>query len=494
MTDDVDHVDTSTEDAFAALLEESARDLYEHAPCGYLSTTPEGTIVKTNETFLRWTGYERAAVVGEMRFADLLAPGDRIYFETHVRPLLHLQGGVHEIAVEIVCADGRRLPALVNAEVHADELGTPLLVRTTVLNATERREYERELLRARREAEARARAASALEHVADGVVLVDADGRIGAINPAAAALLGVDAGTALGAEIGGAVEGWNEIAGSIPVASADAPTPAAVLPLAGSRGERWLSVRGASAGDDVVYTIRDVTAERRLDELRNDLIAVVSHELRTPLAGAYGAALTLRDNATRLDDDSRRTLLDLIVSQSERLRVLVERVLEAGQLDAGGIEFAQAPIDAPGVVRSVVDAFDDDRVVVGEIAPARALGDEPRLHQVLVNLVENALKYSPEDAPVRVAVVPTRHRARFTVSDEGPGIPPAEHANVFEKFYRLDPGQLAGVGGIGLGLYIARELVERMGGRIGILPAKAGATFFVDLPLAAEERERRSGD
>jgi phosphoserine phosphatase RsbU/P len=129
--------------------EESAEELFEEAPCGYLTTDLDGTIVRVNRTFEAWTGLGREELVGRRRFQDLLSPGGRIYHETHFAPLLRMQGAVREIAVEVVCADGARLPALVNAVLCRDEAGRPHAIRTTVFDATERRRYERELLRAR---------------------------------------------------------------------------------------------------------------------------------------------------------------------------------------------------------------------------------------------------------------------------------------------------------------------------------------------------------
>jgi sigma-B regulation protein RsbU (phosphoserine phosphatase) len=128
------------------LLEESAEDLYENAPCGYLSTDPAGLIVKVNATLLGWTGYSRDDLVGQRRFSDLLSAAGRIYHETHYAPLLRLQGAVREIAVEIKRADGTLLPALVNSVVQTDENGRPRIIRTTVFDATDRRRYEQELL------------------------------------------------------------------------------------------------------------------------------------------------------------------------------------------------------------------------------------------------------------------------------------------------------------------------------------------------------------
>lgn len=142
----------------AALLEESAEELYENAPCGYVSALPGGLLVRVNQTFLSWTGYRREDLVGRKRFQDLLTAGGRIYHETHYAPLLQMQGSVREIAVEIVRADARRLPALINSVLKRDEAGKPLLVRTTIFNATDRKEYERELLRERQRAEQAAKA------------------------------------------------------------------------------------------------------------------------------------------------------------------------------------------------------------------------------------------------------------------------------------------------------------------------------------------------
>ena len=138
---------------FDALLDDDPAELYDNAPCAYLSTRPDGTIVKVNRTLLAWTGYGEDELIGSRRFRDLLAPGDRIFHETHFAPLLRMQGHVREIAVEIVCRSGARLPVLVNSVAKMGPAGEPLVVRTALFDATERRAYERELLAARRRAE-----------------------------------------------------------------------------------------------------------------------------------------------------------------------------------------------------------------------------------------------------------------------------------------------------------------------------------------------------
>jgi phosphoserine phosphatase RsbU/P len=136
-----------------AELAEDPEDLYENAPCGYLSTLIDGLIVKANHTLLNWLGRSHDEVVGRMRFADLLTVGGKLYHETHFAPLLHLQREVSGIALELKTADGSRLPVLISSVVKRDDAGQPRLIRTTVNDARDRRSYEGELLRSRKKAE-----------------------------------------------------------------------------------------------------------------------------------------------------------------------------------------------------------------------------------------------------------------------------------------------------------------------------------------------------
>jgi PAS domain S-box-containing protein len=134
-------------------LIETAEELYENAPCGYLSTLPDGIIVRANQTLLTWIGMDRQALVGHKCFQDLLNIGGKVFYDTHFAPLLRMQGFVHEIAFDLICADGRQLPVLANTVQKLDAAGRPLVHRITLFNATDRRKYERELLLARQKAE-----------------------------------------------------------------------------------------------------------------------------------------------------------------------------------------------------------------------------------------------------------------------------------------------------------------------------------------------------
>src|SRR3984957_1450740 len=152
-------------DAFvAALAGDDPELLYDRAPCGYLTTAPDGLIAKTNQTFLALTGYEQSDLIGRRRFVDLLTAGGRIYHETHYAPMLQMHGTAREIALDLVCADGHRLPVLVNSVLERDRSGAPRVIRTAVFDASQRRQYERELLQARQRAEQSENHAKVLAH------------------------------------------------------------------------------------------------------------------------------------------------------------------------------------------------------------------------------------------------------------------------------------------------------------------------------------------
>jgi PAS domain S-box-containing protein len=455
------------------IADEDVEELYEDAPCGFVSTAPDGTILRANRTFLALSGYDAAELVGRRRFYDLLPPGAKIYYETHYAPLLRMQGTVRELALELVRADGERIPVLVGATLKRDAAEEPALVRITVFDATDRRRYERELLQARSEADARAAAATALEHVAEAVVLVDDEGGIRVVNAAAQRLLGGSAKELRGVALSTVVPGWAEVSQHIPIGAGVAP---ALVPL----GARWLSASGERAPEGVVYTLRDVTEERQLEELRDDIVAVVSHELRTPLAGVYGAAQTLAGLGDRLTDDARQQLLDVIGEQSERLRATVDEILLARHLATGQISAERRTFDVAAAAERVV-ARAEGRVSVRVVHGATAEGDAALFEQILANLLDNALTYSPRASEVRVAVEELPAVVRVTVADEGPGVAVEHRERIFDRFFRADPDQATGSGGIGLGLYVARELARRMRGDVGLVPSDVGATFYVEL-------------
>jgi two-component system, OmpR family, phosphate regulon sensor histidine kinase PhoR len=339
----------------------------------------------------------------------------------------------------------------------------------------------------------RDQAARVLSHLGEGVFLVDSGGVIRLWNAAAETITGLAAAEMCGVRAEDALPGWRSLVTRVPTSEADETYRPATIPLELDGRELWLSIAGVQFGDGTVYAFRDATSEHRLEAIRAEFVATVSHELRTPLAALHGAALTLTTRGEELPEETRGMLLAMIGRQSKRLASLVEDILLAGQLDAGSLRVEREPFNAAAVARAAVDEARQRaatkamlRISTPEDLP-RVLGDEGRTHQVLANLIDNAVKYSPAGSRVDIDVQRERGRVRFSVRDRGPGIPRAEQEHVFEKFYRLDPDHRYGVGGSGLGLYICRQLVSSMQGRIWVEPApRHGSIFAFELPVADE--------
>ena len=220
-----------------------------------------------------------------------------------------------------------------------------------------------------------------------------------------------------------------------------------------------------------------------------DLVATVSHELRRPVAAIYGAALTLRRDDVELEVELHDKLLEMIAEQSSRLVEIIDNLLIASQLDTGTLRVAIERCDPREIATLEIDAARTHLPATIEVV-LRAAGEIPsvaadpgQLRQVLGNLIENAIKYSPGGGTIDISVVPVERHVRIAIRDSGLGIPSSEQRRIFEKFYRLDPDVTRGIGGTGLGLYICRELVRRVDGRIWVeSDGRSGSTFIVEIP------------
>jgi signal transduction histidine kinase len=338
------------------------------------------------------------------------------------------------------------------------------------------------------------RHARVLQHVDRGVFLVDETGIVRYWNPAAQAITGLEARNIIGCRALDVIPGWGAIGPEVPIATEPGPGSllSKTLPLEIDGRELWIQISGVEFEDGVVYAFRNLTEERALDVLKSDFIATVSHELRTPLAAIYGCARTLLRRDLQLGEDDRARLLEVVAQESERLTRIVGDILLANQIDAGRLRLKEHEFDIAGVVRTVVDemesALSGTEGIALELSAPDSLppvsGDEDKLRQVLLNLIDNAIKYSPDGGRVGVRVEQRDSGLRIAVSDEGLGIPHGEEQRIFGKFYRVDPQQTRGVGGTGLGLYICRELVRHMAGRVSVTSREGqGSTFVVDLPL-----------
>jgi signal transduction histidine kinase len=244
-----------------------------------------------------------------------------------------------------------------------------------------------------------------------------------------------------------------------------------------------------------VQNIRAYEAERRrveelarLSELRADFVSLVSHELRSPMAAVIGAARTLQDRWRMLTAEQRESFLALIGDETSRLAELVGDVLDTSRIEAGTFSYRFEEVDLGRVIDEAVEAAVLAQQEVAVVSTIRTSlppirGDRARLRQVLGNLIENAVKYSPEGGEVRVSAAAGNGAVRISVRDSGPGIPRDQQARIFEKFGRADV-EGGSKPGTGLGLFIARSIAEAHGGSLEVSSGfEPGATFTLALPV-----------
>ena len=340
-----------------------------------------------------------------------------------------------------------------------------------------------------RVAEEKERSEAILANIADGIVAVDRDDAIVLWNATAEQISGVPAEEALGRRVAEVLQ--RDLA-----AGEGAPPGERSVSIQRGDKEMWLSVSEAvmlDAGGSIagrIFAFRDVSGERLVEQMKSDFVATVSHELRTPLTSIYGFAETLMRGDVEFSDVERATFLGYIASESERLINIVDDLLSVARLETGTLRLNVEETDVGAVAGEVVARaqehaerweFELDVPSAGVIVEA----DREKLSQVLQSLVDNAVKFSPEGGRISISARRRPESAEVRVSDQGVGIPRADHQRIFSKFYRAESAG-PGVHGTGLGLFLARGLLLAMGGRIWVESKEGqGSTFVFELPAAA---------
>ena len=345
----------------------------------------------------------------------------------------------------------------------------------------------------------RAELAKVVAHTWDGIFMLSAEGTILTWNPSMERLTGYPSEEAVGrpsADILGILPGPNGLRTAAGETYGEDGNVRDVILTSRDGSERWVRYtrypmgpedHGAPGGQVVVA--RDVTAELEAEQLKADLVATVSHELRTPLTPLKGFLVTLLRGAGDTSPEERQEYYRIMLNQTNRLESLIVNLLEASRIESGEPMVDPERFDLSTLVNERVQDFrlqHPHRSIrlrtVG--APVSIDADRLRTDQVLSNLLSNALKYAPADAPVEVVIEVGPKMATTSVRDAGPGIAPSEQRRIFDRFYRVHNGHRAKAGGTGLGLYIAKRLVENMGGQIGVTSTPGeGATFSFTLPL-----------
>ena len=340
-------------------------------------------------------------------------------------------------------------------------------------------------------AQAQAQQAAVFDSMVEGVVLLDGEGRILLANRQFAGMFGL-AGDLRGQTLMEATR-MHELAELIAGLSAALPVQDRDLHPPGL-AERWLEVNAAAMFDDkqarrgTVVVFHDLTRIKKLERNREEFVANVSHELRTPLSLIKGYTETLLDGA-RDNPEVALKFLQTIDRNAQRLKLLIEDLLTISELESGRMRLQLQPLPLPPQVAKLIEDFRPRAGarsirLVNEVPELSVHADPNRVQQVLSNLMDNAIKYGREEGVVTLSARATEDdRVQICVADNGPGIPEAALARVFERFYRVDKARSREQGGTGLGLSIVKHIVQSHGGKVWAeSQVGAGSRFFFTLP------------
>jgi PAS domain S-box-containing protein len=338
------------------------------------------------------------------------------------------------------------------------------------------------------------------DNVVDGIVIIEADGRIDSLNPAAAAIFGATTAPLQGGHIGRLVPlmAVPPASGGLPVADLAGSerevegrhADGSPLPLRLGVSEVWLHDRRC-----YVLVVRDITEQRRIDRLKNEFVSTVSHELRTPLTAIGSSIRLIVGGAAGAVPARVARLLEIADRNCARLVRLVSDILDVERLNVGRLALVRTPLDLVDLAERVLQSHRTlaagqgvELILHAGTGPVRISGDADRLEQVLGNFLANALEYSPAAGAVELAVEAAGVVARVRVTDHGPGVPAIFQDRLFQQFAQADGSDARDKNGSGLGLYIAKGIIDAHGGRIGHSPGPdGGATFWLELPLLPSE-------
>jgi len=347
--------------------------------------------------------------------------------------------------------------------------------------------------------------AALLDGSADGIAVLDSEFRIIRFNRSMEVLCALAEDEALGKRAeavfrfatadGSLLDG---VMHPVRVAATDGIARAGVelRLLVGEEKERWVSgtfspLRDADGTVAILVNLRDIAEQKEQERMHRDFVSMAAHELRNPLTAIKGFTRTLMLKADMITDERKAEYLSMVNEQSNRLAHLVEDLMQVSRIDAGRVTLKPRSLDLEDTLVGLLDQFRTKwhgrEIVVdhrgSDVPPV--LADPHKLEEILINLIDNAVKYSPSTAPVEVSIGTDGSEVRVSVRDHGDGIAPEEIPNLFQKFARITSASTAEVPGTGLGLFIVKGFVVAHGGRVWVDSTLGeGSTFTFTLPAA----------
>ncbi len=330
-----------------------------------------------------------------------------------------------------------------------------------------------------------------LDTTINGIVMIDGDERLVYANPTADSLLGLGENF-IGRKYAEIINSYEILAMLDEARNTRQPVKRVIVLY--TRKERTVEAHVVpisnprSHSDDILLVLNDITEMKRLEQVRKDFVANVSHELKTPVTAISGFAETLLENGGK-DPDNAAEFTRIIYDEAQRLKLLIDSLLTLSRLESEHVSLNLQPFDLTSLIRDTIGRMSKlaalKNISIGDESPAEPIeisSDPELVDQILTNLLDNAIKYSPEGSRVEVGVQNLPDQVVITIKDDGIGIPAAELPRIFERFYRVDKARSRKTGGSGLGLAIVKHLVENLNGQVAVSSTLGqGSAFSVTL-------------
>ncbi|WP_443946940.1 ATP-binding protein [Pedobacter sp. AW1-32] len=472
--------------------------LYENAPCGYCSFLSDGQILRINQTFADWLGFSNPAEVKyNYNFKHFLTKAGKIYYEIMFSPMIQMQDSAKQLSFDICRLDGSQFPVLINASAMRSEKGE-LIVNTVIIDISDRKKYEKELLAAKNHAETQSRKVAFLSDFSPELIWsADRLGTIDQVNKRFVEYFNIKEEKPDSQHILSHIHPEDKIAAMrawlVAVSTGDKLDLQLRL-----RNKlytyHWFAVRAEpfkdlnGKVDHWLGSCSNIDSHMLVLEKRDEFLNIAGHELKTPITSLKGA-LQLMD---RMKSNISSPVLLKLIEQSnqnvEKIIRLFNELLISGKQDDGVLPLQKSLFSLDEMLENccVHVRLDGKHQLLhtGETG-VEIYADKSRIEQIVVNFVNNAVKYAPDSMVITLDVRTTNTHVQVSISDSGPGIEKAKQQHLFERYYRASAN--TDTTGLGLGLYICADIISRHNGEIGVdsEPGK-GSTFWFGLPKMQE--------
>lgn len=445
--------------------------LYENAPCGYFSFVPDGKIIKANKTFQNWIGISSDEVT-DLRFVDLLYKGSTIYYEMIFLPMLKMQGFLNEINFDIVKKDKTTFPGLINAVAVRDDKHNLKAVNVTLINITDRKNYERELITAKEEANRERIKFEILSNQVPTIIWTANDiGQIDFINkqyykltqnqPAKDKKLYI-CDLVTEDHLSSLKKKWDEARQNNTILEQE------VRLKDRTQNPTWYLLRAIPFIKDHfaveterswLGTLTDINLQMKALQMKDDFISIASHELKTPITVIKSYLQILREVSK---DAHQITLINKCESGVSSMHQLINHLLDTSNISSEELTIHKKRVDLFAIIKDCIAAYEFSKtkhkiLLRGDLQPVFVFADKIRLEQVINNLLSNAIKYSPDTDKVIVSIDNKKESGKVIVSVKDFG---SDINKIFDRYFRVKSRKSDRITGWGLGLFIIQQIIK----------------------------------